>query len=121
MGLDRSPDWNDIDHLPYCQAVFKEAMRWRSVTSLGGFAHAPIRDDEYRGYHFTAGIAIYGNLWAIHSNPEDFPEPDTFRPERFLDERRPYPTKLGHHGFGMGSAILQRTVLCGARSVDDDC
>jgi cytochrome P450 len=41
VGRDRSPGWDDIDHLPYCQAVLKEAMRWRSVTTLGGFAHAP--------------------------------------------------------------------------------
>jgi cytochrome P450 len=100
VGRDRSPNWDDIDHLPYCQAVFKEAMRWRRVTILGGFAHAPIKDDEYRGYHLHAGIAIYGNLSATHSDPQDFPEGDSFRPERFLDERKPCPTKLGHHRFG---------------------
>ena len=102
VGKERSPDWTDIGDLLYCHAVFKEAMRWRSVTAMGAFAHAPIKDDVYRSYYFPAGTAIFGNLWAIHSNPEDFPEPDTFRPERFLDERKPYPTKLGHHGFGWG-------------------
>ena len=102
VGQDRSPDWDDLERLPYCEAVFKEAMRWRSVTALGGFAHAPIKDDEYKGYQFPAGTHIFGNTWGIHMDPADFPKPDEFRPERFLDERRPYPTKLGHHGFGWG-------------------
>ena len=26
------------------------------------------------------------NFWAIHYNEEDWPEPEKFRPERFLDE-----------------------------------
>ncbi|RLM00496.1 hypothetical protein CFD26_108477 [Aspergillus turcosus] len=102
VGQGRAPDWDDLDRLPYCQAVLKEAMRWRSVTTLGGFAHAPIKDDQYLDYHFPAGIHIYGNLWAIHSNARDFPDPDSFRPERYLDEKRPYPTKTGHHAFGWG-------------------
>lgn len=102
VGKARSPDWDDIQNLPYCQAILKEAMRWRSVTALGGFAHAPVQDDAYKGYTFPSGIHVYGNLWGIHHNARDFPDPHAFRPERFLDERRPYPTQLGHHAFGWG-------------------
>ncbi|KAI1502340.1 cytochrome P450 [Biscogniauxia marginata] len=103
VGRDRAPSWDDLDNLPYCLAVFKEAMRWRSVATLGAFAHSPVKDDYYRGYYFPAGIAVYGNTWAIHSNPNDFPDPDAFNPDRYLDEnRRPYPNKLGHNGFGWG-------------------
>ena len=103
IGRHRTPDWDDLENLPYCHAVMKEAMRWRSVTALGGFAHAPIQDDTYRGYRFPAGIHIYGNLWAIHADPRDFPDPDTFKPERFLEgNRAPYPTKMGHSAFGWG-------------------
>jgi cytochrome P450 len=103
IGGERSPNWDDLDKLPYCHAVIKEAMRWRSVTTLGGFAHAPIKDDIYRGYHLPAGIHIFGNLWAIHSDPKDFPDPDSFKPERYLEENRlPYPNKTGHNAFGWG-------------------
>lgn len=103
IGRERAPSWDDLDSLPYCLAVMKEAMRWRSVTALGGFAHAPIKDDIYRGYHLPAGIHVHGNLWAIHSDPKDFPEPDTFKPERYLGENRePYPNKTGHNAFGWG-------------------
>ncbi|KAJ9636453.1 hypothetical protein H2204_005286 [Knufia peltigerae] len=99
-----APSWDDLDggRLPYCAAVLKEAMRWRSVTALGGFAHAPIQDDIYKGYHFPAGIPIFGNVWAMHANPVDFPHPHDFRPERYLDQRQPYPNKIGHSAFGWG-------------------
>jgi cytochrome P450 len=103
IGHERAPDWDDLETLPYCLAVMKEAMRWRSVTTLGGFAHAPIKDDTYREYTLPAGIHVYGNLWAIHSDPKDFPDPDSFKPERYLEEnRRAYPNKIGHNAFGWG-------------------
>jgi cytochrome P450 len=103
IGHDRTPDWADLDNLPYCNAIFKETMRWRSVTTLGGFAHSPIRDDYYRGFFFPAGIHVYGNLWAIHRDPKDFPDLDVFKPERFLEGNRlSYPNKQGHNAFGWG-------------------
>jgi cytochrome P450 len=101
IGQDRSPMPADETNLPYCAALVKETLRWRSVTILGGLPHAPIKDDVYRGYHIPAGTNITGNLWAIHRHPRDFPEPDEFRPERYLDgQRMPYPNERGHNAFG---------------------
>jgi cytochrome P450 len=103
VGHDRSPDWSDEDSLPYISALVEETLRWRTVTVLGGIPHAPIRDDEYNGYHIPAGTAIVGNIWAIHRHPREFPDPDTFLPERFLNGLdRPYPNKKGHNAFGWG-------------------
>jgi cytochrome P450 len=85
IGLDRSPSIDDRESLPYVNAVVSEALRWRTVTILGGIPHAPIHDDEYRGYHIPKGTGIYGNIWAIHRHPREFPDPDNFRPERFVN------------------------------------
>lgn len=103
VGHDRYPDWSDEASLPYISALISETLRWRTVTILGGIPHSPIRDDEYNGYFIPKDTAITGNLWAIHRNPRDFPEPDVFRPERFLGGlERPYPNKKGHNAFGWG-------------------
>ncbi|KIX01994.1 uncharacterized protein Z518_07933 [Rhinocladiella mackenziei CBS 650.93] len=103
VGPDRVPDWSDENLLPYVKAVVSEVLRWRTVTILGGIPHAPIQDDEYRGYFIPKGTAITGNVWAIHRNPRDFPEPDKFRPERYYGGlERPYPNKQGHNAFGWG-------------------
>jgi cytochrome P450 len=106
VGRDRVPDFSDEANLPYIRAVVSETLRWRTVTILGGIPHAPIQDDEYRGYLIPKGTPITGNVWAIHRNENDFPEPDNFRPERFLNGlERPYPTKQGHSAFGWGRRV----------------
>lgn len=109
VGRDRVPDWSDEPNLPYVKAIVNETLRWRTVTILGGIPHAPIQDDVYRGYHIPAGTPITGNVWAIHRHPREFPEPDAFRPERYLTPGggldRPYPNKQGHNAFGWGRRV----------------
>jgi cytochrome P450 len=103
VGLERLPDWDDESSLPYVSALVTEVLRWRSVTTLGGIPHAPIQDDQYKGFFIPKDTAITGNLWAIHRNPDDFPDPDVFRPERFYRGlERSYPSKKGHSSFGWG-------------------
>lgn len=104
VGRERSPNWTDIDgRLPYLAALVKEALRWRTVTVLAGIPHANIEDFEYRGYYFPAGTNFTGNMWAIHRNERDFPNPDEFRPERFLNGlENPYPNARGSNPFGWG-------------------
>jgi len=98
----RCPRISDQDSLPYVRAVVQEVLRWRTVTILGGIPHAPIKDDVYQNYHIPKGTGIYGNVWAIHRHPREFPAPDSFRPERFINQERPYPAKKGHNAFGWG-------------------
>ncbi|KXJ87804.1 cytochrome P450 [Microdochium bolleyi] len=106
VGTERSPSWQDIDQnqLPYMTALVKEVLRWRTVTVLAGIPHANTKNVEYQGYHFPKGTNFTGNMWAIHRNPRDFPEPDNFRPERFLGGRleNPYPNARGSNPFGWG-------------------
>ncbi|KAL2402864.1 Cytochrome P450 monooxygenase [Exophiala dermatitidis] len=107
VGRERVPEWTDEPNLPYVKAAVSEVLRWRSVTVLGGIPHAPIQDDEYRGYFIPKGTAITGNVWAIHRHPREFPDPDNFRPERYLGGtlERPYPNKAGHNAFGWGRRV----------------
>jgi len=58
VGEERVPSWEDEAELPYCKAMIKEVLRWRSVAILGGLPHAPTRDDTYRGYYIPAGTSI---------------------------------------------------------------
>ena len=58
VGEDRLPTWDDEAELPYCKAMVKEVLRWRSVAILGGLPHAPTKDDIYRGYYIPAGTSI---------------------------------------------------------------
>ncbi|KAK7425514.1 hypothetical protein QQZ08_007955 [Neonectria magnoliae] len=107
IGQDRYPDWSDEENLPYLAAIINETLRWRPAFNLGGPAHAPIQDDIYNGFFFPKGTAIIGNLYAISRNPREYPQPQRFWPERFLDDfdRPAYPNKRGHNTFGWGRRV----------------
>jgi len=102
VGRSRSPTLDD--DLPYLRAFVKEVFRWRSVAVIGGTAHAPSQDDYYNGYHIAKGTWVQGNVWAIHHNEREFPDPDRFNPRRFLDtdDKRPFPGEKGYMTFGWG-------------------
>ncbi|KYG45255.1 hypothetical protein M433DRAFT_67689 [Acidomyces richmondensis BFW] len=108
VGHQRSPTVDDFDQLPYVSSFVKEVFRWRPVSVLGGQPHAPIQDDYYQGYLIPSGVSITGNLWAIHRNKTDFPDPDRFCPKRYLKDNhlyRPFPNERGHMAFGWGRRI----------------
>jgi len=102
VGHSRSPTLDD--ELPYVRAFAKEVFRWRSVAIVGGEPHAPTQDDYWNGYYIPKGTWIQGNVWAIHHNEREFPDPDRFNPRRFLDteHRRPFPGEKGYMTFGWG-------------------
>lgn len=102
VGAKRSP--GPDDDLPYMRAFVKEVLRWRSVAIIGGMPHAPTQDDHWNGFLIPQGCWVQGNVWAIHHNDREFPEPDRFNPQRFLDtpDARPFPGEKGYMTFGWG-------------------
>lgn len=114
VGPHRSPSWEDEESLPYVKAFMKEVLRWRSVAIIGGQPHAPTQDDYYKGWLIPKGSWIQGNVWAIHHNENDFPDPDRFNPKRFLPghpDNRPFPTERGYMTFGWGRRVCSGQVL----------
>ncbi|KAJ3552876.1 hypothetical protein NM688_g3920 [Phlebia brevispora] len=89
VGRDRLPKFEDMDSLPYIRAFIKEVQRWRPVVP-SAVPHCVSRDDEYEQYHIPKGAIIFGNLYTMMQDPELFPDPETFRPERFLDTTDPH-------------------------------
>jgi hypothetical protein len=81
---DRLPAFEDIERLPYLQAVVKEVLRWRPV-SAGGIAHAVTQNDEYMGYKIPAGATVIGNHWSIHLDDQVYEDPYRFFPDRWIE------------------------------------
>jgi len=88
VGADRLPSFSDQPKLGYIKALCKECLRWQPAVPLG-LAHKSIVDDEYNGYRIPGGSIVMHNTWAILQDPEEYPEPDRFRPERFLKGVKP--------------------------------
>ncbi|KIJ40995.1 hypothetical protein M422DRAFT_172679 [Sphaerobolus stellatus SS14] len=82
---ERLPDYSDRaeEKTPYLDAVVSEVLRWNPVTPLG-VAHAVTEDDTYDGYFIPKGTVMLPNQWAILHNPDDYPDPLAFNPDRFL-------------------------------------
>ena len=72
IGRDRLPDLDDLDSLPYINAMVKETLRWQPVAPVGelltktqdrlsvsyvyiGVAHASSQNDEYDGFFIPKG------------------------------------------------------------------
>ncbi|KJA26054.1 hypothetical protein HYPSUDRAFT_64266 [Hypholoma sublateritium FD-334 SS-4] len=104
-GGSKLPGHDDIDTLPYLQAVLLETLRWHSVAPLA-LPHQALSEDEYNGHRIPAGATITVNAWAIFHDEEIYPDPFRFNPERFLHDgkisfdRQPDPTFAGGFGFG---------------------
>jgi len=81
----RLPEFNDRPNLPYIDAVMKESMRWQQVTPLG-VGHMSSEADEYNGYYIPKGTIVLANQWSILHDPEVFPGPLNFNPDRYIKD-----------------------------------
>jgi cytochrome P450 len=77
------------EHLPqleFLDAVVKESLRIRPIMPVGG-ARLVKREYEIGGYVIPPGAILVNAMYLLHRRPELYPEPDTFKPERFLGKR----------------------------------
>ncbi|KAI1393123.1 cytochrome P450 [Hypoxylon trugodes] len=127
----RMPTLDDTPRLPILRACIKETMRWRPNVPTG-VAHEMEADDEFQGYFLPKGTRILPLDWAFLRNPDKYPDPENFRPERWLKPEWPtyqeplstYPTIKGMTSFGwgqrqcLGQTLTQDelVVACGALS-----
>ncbi|KAI1782455.1 cytochrome P450 [Ganoderma leucocontextum] len=109
IGTNRLPDFSDRESLRYVSALTKELLRWHPVAPMG-IPHCTIDDDDFNGYCIPAGTIVAPNIWAMSRNPEEYPEPDEFQPERFLEGSRPTRDPVDF-AFGFG----QRFADCPGR------
>lgn len=88
VGKDRLPTFDDIDNLPYIQAVVEENFRWRHIVPAG-IPHATTQDDEYKGYLIPKGSTIIPLFIAMRKDERLFDSPIDFRPERWIGKSQP--------------------------------
>ena len=69
----------------YLTATVQETLRRRPV--LPNAAPRLVKEPiEIGGFRYPEGVCLTPNAYLIHHDPEIYPDPYAFRPERFLDE-----------------------------------
>jgi len=105
IGTDRLPTFDDESKLPFVSALSKEVFRWQQVAPFA-IPHRLMEDDIYNGYFIPKDSIVLGNAWAILHDDRLFPDPFTFKPERFIgpnvDPR--VPTAVDY-AFGFGRRV----------------
>ncbi|KAI8334327.1 cytochrome P450 [Chlamydoabsidia padenii] len=83
----RLPTFEERDQLPLLISVQKECSRYR-VAGAFGIPHKAKEDIVVRDYLIPKGTVLLPNMIGMHMNPDIYPDPETFNPDRFLDNTR---------------------------------
>ncbi|XP_068623846.1 cytochrome P450 6B2-like [Battus philenor] len=93
-----------IKELPYAEAVLDETLRLYPV--LGVITRELVEDYVLpTGLQLDKGMRIHIPVYHLHHDPDHFPEPEMFQPERFLGERREMIKPYSYLPFGEGPRI----------------
>jgi cytochrome P450 len=110
------PEPEALTKLPYLDAVLREALRLRPVVPLvGRRLLAPLTLGQHR---LEAGTVVAPNIYMTGRLERVFPDPEAFRPERFLSDR-PAPWEWFPFGggtrrcLGMAFALYEMKVVLG--------
>ena len=90
VGKGELPDFSHKDSLPYIDALVKEVIRWSPPLPFSSLSRA-MQDDVYRGYFIPRGTTVIQNIWAVSRDPNFYPDPETFNPDRFLKDGKINP------------------------------
>ncbi|KAJ7414817.1 Thromboxane-A synthase [Willisornis vidua] len=94
------PDYQNVQELPYLDMVIAETLRMYPPAFR--FTREAAKDCVVMGQHIPAGTVIETAVGHLHHNPEFWPEPEKFIPERFTEEAKKERHPFAYLPFGAG-------------------
>lgn len=97
-----NPTVEAADKLPYLDAVIKEALRLYAPLPASE-PRSPPRDTIIDGDHLAAGCIVSMAPYSLHRNPDIFPDPLRWNPERWLTDDTAHLTEMKRRWWAFSS------------------
>ncbi|KUI55449.1 hypothetical protein VP1G_02774 [Cytospora mali] len=94
---------SDLVHLPYLNQVINETLRTNGPVPSGLPRSVPPGGSNLGGYYIPGGTTVCTQSYSLHRNPDVFPDPLKFDPDRWVSPTR--DMKDSFMPFGGGSRI----------------
>ena len=97
----RGPTAADLARLPYTRAVLAESMRL--YPPVWGMGRRALTSHSLGGYDIPRGSLVVVSPFITQRDARFYPDPESFRPERWLDERSADRPRFAYFPFGGGA------------------
>jgi cytochrome P450 len=105
----QKPQWDDLGKLPYTLAVINETLRHDAP--FMNFPRVAYCDAELEGHCIPNGTNIWISPALVMMNPNAWPNPTQFNPERFIGDVSVNNSKFMAFGFGPRACMGRMFVL----------
>jgi len=102
-GTAELPHPRAIDGLPLLDAVLQETLRRYPPAAGSEPRVTPAAGAQIGPYHVPGGVRISCNQYSLHRNADVFPEPEAWKPERWLQATKEKKTEMMKWFWAFGS------------------
>ncbi|PHN05957.1 cytochrome P450 [Flavilitoribacter nigricans] len=99
----KAPGFDTLPQLEYVNSVLQEVMRLYPPAWI--LDRIPIEDDEFEGLSLPKGRIIGLYIYGIHHDPQYWPEPEKFDPDRFTKDATRQRPSFAYLPFGGGPRL----------------
>ena len=99
----RTPKTDDLSSLPYTKAVVEESMRLMPPAWI--IERRALEPDRIGDFDLPKGGVALMSQWLTHRHPRHWPEPEAFKPERFLGDASRGRHRFAYFPFGGGERV----------------